>query len=328
MWDVPDGLRAGLDELLDGVAPGPLGRAVDALIARYREDTAAPAAILDSPVAVRAYAAYRMPATYAAARDALERFAERADGFRPRTLVDVGGGTGAAVWAAADAFGSLESATVLERSPEVVAVGRALAASGGLPVAAEWRPAVLGAARPDPAVLPEADLQTACYVLGELGEAERAALVGAMAERGRAVLVVEPGTPAGYRRVLDARRALIAAGMRVVAPCPHDGVCPVEADGRDWCHFAARVPRSALHRRVKGAELGHEDEKFAYVVASREGFGPASGRVIRHPQRRKGMVEMRVCGEEGEVSRTIVSKRAGARYRAAKAVAWGDVWEG
>src|SRR6185312_799620 len=75
-----------------------------------------------------------------------------------------------------------------------------------------------------------------------------------------------------FADLLRARGTLLDAGFRIVAPCPHDLDCPW-ATGSDWCHFPARLPRSARHRQVKGARLGWEDEKFSYVVAIRDGAG-------------------------------------------------------
>ena len=67
--------------------------------------------------------------------------------------------------------------------------------------------------------LPRADLVTLSYVLGELSEVDQSAVLervaGAAAEL---VVIVEPGTPAGYRRILAARSALLAAGLTVLAP--------------------------------------------------------------------------------------------------------------
>ncbi len=40
------------------------------------------------------------------------------------------------------------------------------------------------------------------------------------------------------------------AGAHVVAPCPHDGKCPMEGT-KSWCHFAQRFQRSDLQRRHK-----------------------------------------------------------------------------
>ncbi len=81
------------------------------------------------------------------------------------------------------------------------------------------------------------------------------------------LLVVEPGTPAGYARILALRTQLIASGAHVAAPCPHDDKCPLTAP--DWCHFTQRLPRSRAHQQLKGAELAFEDEKFAYVALTR-----------------------------------------------------------
>ena len=39
-------------------------------------------------------------------------------------------------------------------------------------------------------------------------------------------------------------------GAHVVAPCPHDGVCPMEGT-KSWCHFTQRFERSGLQRVTK-----------------------------------------------------------------------------
>ncbi|SHF79117.1 small ribosomal subunit Rsm22 family protein [Streptoalloteichus hindustanus] len=323
MAALPDDLRSSLEHVLRPASTQEIARSVERLIERYRGGAAATEPILRSATDVAAYAAYRMPATFAAVRAALARSAEVAPDFLPRTHVDVGGGTGAAVWAAAETWPSLESAEVLEQVPEVMALGRRLAEGAAAPVVrgARWRRFVVGAGP----VLPEADLVTMSYVLGELPETHRAGIVREMAARGAVVAVFEPGTPAGHQRVLAARDVLLSQGMTVLAPCPHNNVCPI-AEGQDWCHFAARVTRSVLHRQVKAGSLGYEDEKFSYVVASRHPWPPAGGRVVRHPVRRKGLVSLRVCGAAGELTAETVSRRHGELYRQARDVEWGDAW--
>ncbi len=138
-------------------------------------------------------------------------------------------------------------------------------------------------------------------------------------------MIVEPGTPDGYARIIEARDRLIAAGLRIAAPCPHSAACPIEP-GADWCHFSARVSRSSLHRQVKGGSLSHEDEKFSYVVATRFPAAPAPARITRRPQIRKGQVLLELCTREEGLARTTVTKRHGEQYRAARNVAWGDPW--
>lgn len=290
------------------------------LVARYRSVAPATAPILASRVHVAAYAAYRMPATHAALSRVLEDVAGH--GLAPRSLLDLGGGTGAAAWAAAGAFDSLETITVLDQVDDALALGRELVADAADPVLARasFERAVAGAW---PAV--EADLVTVSYVLSELDESAQAALVADAMQRGRAVVVAEPGTPDGYTRVLRVRDAFIAAGWTLLGPCPHAADCPL-AQG-DWCHFAARVNRSAEHRRLKGGELSYEDEKFSWVAAAAPGTIEAqvsSGRILRHPLKRKGFVEFQVCRPDGTAGREVVSKKSGERYRAARDAEWGD----
>jgi ribosomal protein RSM22 (predicted rRNA methylase) len=314
--ELPADLRAGIEAAATGVPNQDLAEAVDRLIVRYREDRPAQEAILAGPADVAAYAVYRMPATFAAVQAALAQLRHAYPGLDPRTHLDLGGGTGAAVWAARSAFDSLGTATVLDRARPALDLGRRIA--GALPV--EWGEADLST------VDALADLVTVSYVLSELSAEDQANLVRRAALAATdAVVVVEPGTPAGYRRILAARDALISAGLTVRAPCPHQAACPLSA--RDWCHFGVRVNRSALHRRLKNADLSYEDEKFSYVAASPVPTGTADwGRVVRRPQQRKGLVSLRVCTPEPGTLTELVSKRQGERYKAARDVAWGDPW--
>ncbi|WP_326800187.1 small ribosomal subunit Rsm22 family protein [Streptomyces sp. NBC_01808] len=312
---------------MEGVGTRRAAAAVERLIAGYRGGGRAPA--LRDRDDVAAYAAYRMPATFQAVRAALSALAEAAPGWAPDSHLDVGGGTGAAVWAAAAVWPDGQRPTVvLDQAEPALALGSELAAGAAAPAvrAAEWRRRALGTAPAGPGWAP-AGLVTVSYVLGELPEHVRREVVASAAQAAEgAVVVVEPGTPEGYLRVLAARQQLVDAGYEVLAPCPHSARCPMEGTA-DWCHFAARVQRSALHRRVKGGELGHEDEKFSYVAAVRvPARAPAPARVVRHPQLRKGLVLLELCTAGEGLARTTVSKRQGPRYRAARDVRWGDAW--
>lgn len=323
-----EALRAALAELLDGLPPRQAAQATARLIASYRGDTPTDAPVLRDRSDVVAYAAYRMPATFEADRAALGALADAAPGWTPAGHTDIGGGTGAAVWAAADVWPGTDEAdarpvTVLDWAEPALTLGRELAARAPSAAlrGARWRRARIDAALD----VPPSGLVTVSYVLGELTAADRAAVVDAAAGAAEAVVVVEPGTPDGYRRIIGARDRLIAAGFHVAAPCPHSAACPIE-EGTDWCHFAARVSRSSLHRQVKGASLAWEDEKFSYVAATRFWPGPAAARVVRRPQTRKGQVLLDLCRDTGELSRQTVTKRQGPLYRAARDTAWGDAW--
>ncbi|MEU3341246.1 small ribosomal subunit Rsm22 family protein [Streptomyces sp. NPDC006668] len=314
-------LRSTLAALLDGLPPRQAANAVDRLIANYRGATPTDAPILRDRADVAAYAAYRMPATFEAVRAALDAFAAAVPGFMPATHTDVGGGTGAATWAVSATWAGERDIAVLDWSEPALALGEELAAANPALRGARWQRSRIGAAL----TLESTDLVTVSYVLNELTESDRAALVDAAAAAARAVVIVEAGTPAGYARVIEARRRLTDAGFQVAAPCPHSAACPI-APGTDWCHFSARVSRSSLHRQVKGGSLAYEDEKFSYVAATRLPAAPAPSRVIRRPQIRKGQVLLDLCEPDEQLRRTTVTKRHGDLYKAARDADWGDPW--
>ncbi|MFI7300044.1 small ribosomal subunit Rsm22 family protein [Streptomyces sp. NPDC050121] len=314
-------LRTALGDLLDGLPPKQAAQAVERLIANYRGATPTDAPILRDRADVAAYAAYRMPATFEAVCSALEAFARAAPEWTPGSHVDVGGGTGAATWAVNATWEGERPVTVLDWAEPALALGREVAAANPALRGVRWQRARIGSAL----TLDPTDLVTVSYVLNELAAPDRAALVDAAASAAQAVVIVEPGTPDGYARMIEARDRLIAAGFHVAAPCPHSAACPI-VPGTDWCHFSARVSRSSLHRQVKGGSLPYEDEKFSYVAAARFPVSPAPARVVRRPQIRKGQVLLDLCEAEEQLSRTTVTKKHGELYRAARDTDWGDVW--
>ncbi|MFC4468375.1 small ribosomal subunit Rsm22 family protein [Streptomyces xiangluensis] len=316
-----DSLRTALAGLVDGLPPKVAAQAVERLITNYRGRTPTDAPVLRDRSDVVAYAAYRMPATYEAVCSALEAFAAAVPGWVPGGHVDIGGGTGAATWAVSATWEGERAVTVLDWAEPALALGREIAAANPELKAAEWRRSRIGAAL----TIESTDLVTISYVLGELTEGDRAAVVDAAAASGQAVVVVEPGTPDGYARVIEARDRLIHAGFHIAAPCPHSATCPI-VPGEDWCHFSARVSRSSLHRQVKGGSLPYEDEKFSYVAAARFPVTPAPARVVRRPQIRKGQVLLDLCETEEHLRRETVTKRHGPLYRAARNADWGDAW--
>lgn len=164
------------------------------------------------------------------------------------------------------------------------------------------------------------DIAVLSYTLGELPQEKQLSAVLMLWESAETLIIVEPGTAAGFQRMLAVRALLLEAGANIAAPCPSGVICP-EADG--WCHFAARVARSRTHRQAKDAELPYEDEKFTYLVATKLECTPCASRVLRHPKILKGHVELALCTGEGRKAVTI-SKRMGEAYHLARDLQWGD----
>jgi ribosomal protein RSM22 (predicted rRNA methylase) len=254
----------------------------------------------------------------AAVEDVCGRIAAARPDWRPRSLLDLGAGPGVATWAALAAWPGISEVTLLEAEEAMVAAGRRIGARGV--------PALRDARRKTSTVgagsAAQADLVVASYVLGELAPGELPGLLEqAWSLTGDTIVLVEPGTTAGYRRILLARDAVLAGGGFVLAPCPHERACPLPPG--DWCHFSTRLQRSRAHRLAKGAERGFEDEKLSYLACSRVPAPRPEARVIRRPDLRPGHVILDLCAADG-LERRTVSKRDGADYRTARKLTWGD----
>ena len=315
--DLPAELKAALDARLRGFSRSEAAERSAAISKNYRDGGGS--GTIRSETDALAYALARMPATYAAVTASLNALCEVRPDFAPITLLDIGAGPGTATWAAAQAFSTLQDFTLLDANEALRTLALDL-------VRESYRLRELqyerGEARGALIKADAADLVVASYVIGELGAAEQSALAALMWEKTRdTLLVVEPGTPAGYARIIALRERLIAAGAHVAAPCPHDGTCPLQAP--DWCHFTQRLQRSRAHKQVKGAELPFEDERFAYVALTREPPKIRPSRVLAQPTVSKVEITAKLCTPDGLVlSRT--PRRAKADYALARRWRWGD----
>ena len=119
------------------------------------------------------------------------------------------------------------------------------------------------------------------------------------------------------------RALLLESGAHMVAPCPHDQACPMLATG-DWCHFAARLERTAAHRRLKSGLLGYEDEKFSYLAVSRNSGRLPAARVLAPPRAGSGKVELKLCESDGGAKIRLFTRRGGSDFKRARRLIWGD----
>jgi ribosomal protein RSM22 (predicted rRNA methylase) len=304
---LPPHVRRTIEERAAEIGTGPLKRAAEALSESYRSGAAVR---IGTPERAAAYAAVRMPATFAAAFSALSQMRERLGDRAITSVLDIGAGSGGASLAAAELFPGA-AFTMLERDAALSSLAK------------EWLPGarVMTADVNNTCAFPESDLVIAAYSLGELGRAPIEALWRAARV---ALIVIEPGTPAGYALIRKLREALLASGAFIAAPCPSAAACPLEPT--DWCHFAARAERSRVHRMLKGADLGYEDEKFSYIAVTREQVAPAPARIIRRPAQMPGLIQLEVCTPAG--TETVkVTKRDREAFRTARRSMWGSAWK-
>ena len=144
-------------------------------------------------------------------------------------------------------------------------------------------------------------------MINELTEADRQkAIMKLWNATNELLVIIEPGTPEGFSHILQARKILLEQGANIIAPCTHSSECPLPKD--DWCSFYTRVPRTKLQKQAKNGDLGYEDEKFSYIVFSREQTTHDEAVILRHPQINSGYVKVKVCTQKGIEERTYSKK--------------------
>ncbi|MFM9973668.1 MAG: small ribosomal subunit Rsm22 family protein [Beijerinckiaceae bacterium] len=322
MPGLPPALQQALSALSSGKGRSTLAQRSSSITAGYQKRQNSRHILVNGDDAL-AYALARMPATYAATRRALLRLAEAAPMLAPASLLDIGCGPGTASFAASDVFADLQAFCLLDRNGPFLDLARTLAPELAAGAPADASIDVAAHELSDLQPLPKADLVIAGYVLAELDEGLRQALVPRLWEAtAKALVLVEPGTPDGFLRLREARYALIAAGAHVAAPCTHASACPMS--GENWCRFFERVQRSRDHRMLKGGTLSFEDEPYAYLAVMREApAGRPASRIVGRPVVSKVQAQIPVCGAHGLFTLSVPSRQK-TLFKDFKRLEWGD----
>ena len=252
-----------------------------------------------------AYLAVRFPATLAA----INRVLQEARVFPIESMLDLGAGPGTGWIAARSIFPHLKTGTMVEADSRFIRLGKEQVED---PVV--WKEARL------PSALEPHDLVLLSYSLGEMPQADKV-VEDAWNAAKKILVLIEPGTPAGYARIIRMRTWLLSHGASIVAPCPHELPCPMQ--GSDWCHFPARVERTKLHRQLKSGTLGFEDEKFSYLIVCKEKKPPTGARLVAPPKIGKGHVQLTLC-TEGKIVQKTVTQKEKEIYKRSRKLSWGD----
>ncbi len=322
---LPDHLQYAIDQEVEHKQLNVLSQARESLTDRYRGIKQRGPLITDDQERL-SYLLTRMPATYAANVKVWQAIQKQAPDIEIKSLLDLGSGPGTAMWAACELFPSIEKVTLMERDPWLMELGKKLITNSKTDAHAFLNAQWINSDLEKVDSLTPHDAIILSYSIGELkADLIEKLLMKCWQAANKLLIIIEPGTPVGFERIRTIRSLLIAQQANVIAPCPNHLPCPMSHG--DWCHFAARVERTSLHRRLKGGTLGYEDEKFSYVAFTKKPCFLPQARVLREPQRRSGHVILTLC-TEGLCKQETISKRHPEIYRQARKLDWGDAWEG
>ncbi len=345
--NIPFEMQEAIEKLIEERSISKIRDCVSSVCERYNNESGRGKTLVKNEEEAVSYAISRMPGTFGAVKSTIKAFKEALEGHFGndaggeteigfQSLADIGSGTGAAVWAAASEF-DFEKITCFERESSMIEIGKHMLSYGeDVMKNAEW---VQGDAVKGKDGGFKADLVTASYIMNELKQEDRNGFLKMLWDTAeKAIILIEPGTKAGFQNVLSAREFFVKNGASVVAPCTFSTECPLTKD--DWCHFSCRMQRSRVQKFVKGGDAPYEDEKFSYIAVLKTCLGEEisgtdgmkrtncignDARIIRHPITNKGCIELKLCSERG-IEDVKVTSRDKAQFKAARKAEWGDGW--
>lgn len=278
--------------------------------------------LLSSQVELAAYLLTRMPATCAVVNKIIKQPFSLQLPKKIESLLDLGTGTGAVLWASMENR-SLKKVRAVDQDSAMIKLAQKIAGHSANPF---WNRVNWQCINIDKNLeLPSHDLVTLSYVLIEQQKNLRQEFLEKIwVLANQAIVIIEPGTPSGFSHCLEARDFFLAKGGFIVAPCSHHGRCPIRND--DWCHFAERIERSFWQKSLKKGTLGYEDEPYSYLVISKEVVERQGERILKPPAKHSGHIQFDVCAPDN-IKKITISRKQGRVFKAAKKMKWGDVLE-
>lgn len=272
--------------------------------------------IINSEKQVIAYILSRLPATFSVVSNILKKH----DLSSCKSLLDLGSGPGTVIFSCLEQLELLEKITYVEHEYFFIKQFKEIISSSNNDILKNTT--IFSKDVLDIDSISNHDLITCSYVLNELKPDKQDLLINKLWNKSNQfIILIEPGTPVGFKNILKAREKLIELGGFIVAPCPHNNKCPLESN--DWCHFSQRVERSSYQKYLKNAQESYEDEKFSYIIVSKDFIDSSlNERIIRHPQIHKGHIDFKLCSNDGLKEITISKKDD--NYKKSKKKVWGD----
>ena len=314
---IPELLENAIEEKLSHVKLTELKQSASNLSEKYMYQERTGNTLLNTEIEALAYSIMRMPATYGAVYTALKHTLERID-FNIQSVLDIGAGTGSATWAISELLNT-KNIQCFEREEVMLELGKSFMSQNPKLKDVSWD--YMDIVKDKLEV--KADLVVTSYMLNEIQPENRKDVINKLIKNSNhIVLMIEPGTPEGFKNIKEVQKIAIETGLNIVAPCTFQGICSLPDD--DWCHSIVRMDRTKVHKLLKNADLPYEDEKFSYIAISKEKYDNSGMRILRHPRIEKGRITLKVC-HNGKIEDMIVTKKDKELFKMVKKKKCGDI---
>ena len=314
---IPYLLENAIESETKGIKATKLKELAQNLSKKYMNETRKGQTLLSEEQEALAYSIMRMPATFGAVTTALKNTLNIAINCKIETVLDIGAGTGAATWAINELM-DINQIACIEREDVMRKVGQALMKYNSEMPKVEW----INEDITNLQDIKGADLIIVSYVINELKLEDREKVIKKLLELdSKILLIIEPGTPEGFKNIKEIQKISLERGAYVVAPCTSQETCKLPEE--DWCHSLVRVERSRLHKILKSGDVPYEDEKFSYIAISKQNLGTAQSRILRHPILENGKVTLKLC-TKGSIEQKTITKKEKEQFKLAKKKKCGD----
>lgn len=304
-------LQEKVNKLYAELKRGELEKVQKNLTYKYKNETGESKSLIETKSESVLYAISRMPATFSVIYTLMNQLAEQGliDGIE--SVLDVGSGTGAGYFALKEIDSKLKI-DLVERDQNMINVCENLLDN-------ELKVNQADIIRDDIKI--KADIVLTSYVLSEMKEQDRLnSVLKLLNMSNKYLLIIDTGTPRTYENMMTLKRFVEDKGFNIIAPCMSKK-CGLK---NDYCQFFARVERSALMRQAKAGELSYEDEKYFYLLISKETQLKNGQRVIRRPVIKPNNIELMLCTNEG-VKKSNFTKKNKELFKQAKKSKINDV---
>ncbi|RXK34662.1 3-methyl-2-oxobutanoate hydroxymethyltransferase [Tremella mesenterica] len=243
--------------------------------------------LLPSSETALAKVAAILPGQYAVVRNILNELDKRLEsGWMDGPVIDVSGGSGAGIWATMDYRDQLglkdmeyqlvhaskhgrDLAKRLVNNPNTMRTSNETSESG-LPGNTKF----LFTMKPSPELLSKVFVMSTFHLSTLPTVSSRKVHIRQLLSLSSSyIILVDRANPAGWEAISSARTQLLSLStpenpLHVIAPCPHDGPCPL-VGLRDICGFSQRLQRPSFVRKTKHSKRGDEDVGYTYLVIGR-----------------------------------------------------------